>query len=237
MPYFDVEMGEASTDLWTCATGDGATFRCLRNLRETAGMSHPKLNFRLILVLAFAATANVGTAQVVAPQLATFNLTSGASLTLGQAASYTYTTTPGSNPTVSFVGMNLLDAQGHMYVMAQAGASGTLSTPTTNFWLNGSYSIDSVFVQDSAGYQAYFYPNGSILYPGGATGPSTTSLELSTLGFTLSGAPYSSITSLQLTSLTSSRSKRLKPLWPGFPSDRAACAAGSSDGFAVRRPG
>ena len=37
--------------------------------------------------------------------------------------------------------------------------------------------------------------------------------------------------------LTSSRSKRLKPLWPGFPSDRAACAAGSSDGFAVRRPG
>ena len=38
-------------------------------------------------------------------------------------------------------------------------------------------------------------------------------------------------------SLTSSRSKRLKPLWPGFPSDQAACAAGSSDGFAVRRPG
>jgi NCS1 family nucleobase:cation symporter-1 len=38
-------------------------------------------------------------------------------------------------------------------------------------------------------------------------------------------------------SLTSSRSKRLKPLWPGFPSGRAACAAGSSDGFAVRRPG
>ena len=37
--------------------------------------------------------------------------------------------------------------------------------------------------------------------------------------------------------LTSSRSKRLKPLWPGFPSDRAACAAGSSDGFAVRQPG
>ena len=36
--------------------------------------------------------------------------------------------------------------------------------------------------------------------------------------------------------LTSSRSA-MKPLWPGFPSERAACAAGSSDGFAVRRPG
>jgi len=37
--------------------------------------------------------------------------------------------------------------------------------------------------------------------------------------------------------LTSSRSKRLKPLWPGFPSEPAARAAGSSVGFAVRRPG
>ena len=38
-----------------------------------------------------------------------------------------------------------------------------------------------------------------------------------------------------LAQLTSSRSA-MKPLWPGFPSDQAACAAGSSDGFAVRRP-
>lgn len=153
--------------------------------------------------------AAVGSAQVIAPQLTALTLTSANPLTAGSDVSYDFTITPGSDPTVDGISMTLLDSQQHMYVLAATGASGSVFTPTSSFLLNGPYTIYVLGVLDSDNYQTGYTASGSITYTNGGTGPATTSLPFSSLGFMLTGAPYSSITSPLLTSFTLSSSANL----------------------------
>ena len=70
----------------------------------------------------------VGNAQT-APQLSSINLTSAATITAGSTVSYSFVVTPGTDPTINFVHVALLDPAGHQIDLdSPPGASGTLST-------------------------------------------------------------------------------------------------------------
>jgi hypothetical protein len=167
---------------------------------------HPR-NFRHLKLIFSAALAafGFGTANLsalTAPQLTSISLTTASSVSAGSSVSWNYTVQPGTNHTIEVVYIYLSDANGHVVdFLAIDQASGAIGGSTTQYWVNGAYTISQIQVEDESGIETNYDVHGNITYPNGGTGPSTTSLPLSTIGFTVTGGE-SSYTAPQLASIS-----------------------------------
>jgi hypothetical protein len=147
----------------------------------------------------------VGRAQVVAPQIASISLTSPSPLTAGSSISYSYSITIGTNPVQSVV-VKFTDPGGFQYTATSTdGAAGTISLPTSAAtWLNGSYVVNTIVVTDTAGFVAQYSSAGtsfSISYTYTETGATSSAIDPTSLGFTLTGG-QAAIIAPSLTSLS-----------------------------------
>jgi serralysin len=179
-----------------------------REIPDTHAMIPPLLSNRRHLKYAASAALlmlGLGCARLsaaVAPQLTSISLTSASSVTAGSAISWSYTVTPGTDPNIEEVAIYLLDPNGHeVSFLAIDQASGSLGGSSTQYWVNGAYAMSQIIVIDNSGHQTTYAPNGTITYSAGATGPSTTSLPFSTIGFTITGGA-SANTAPQLASIS-----------------------------------
>jgi hypothetical protein len=137
-----------------------------------------------------------------APQLASISRTSASSIAAGAAVSYSFIITPGTTSTISFIDVNLQDSSGHSIDILQSGqASGTVSGATSAAWLNGSYTVAFIQIQDTAGIRTMYSSNGTISYPFGGTGPTTGAPSFTGLGFSLTGG-VGTIVAPQLSSIS-----------------------------------
>jgi hypothetical protein len=175
--------------------------------------SHP-LHYRQLNLIVSAALAvfGLGTAKLsaaTAPQLTSISLTSSSSVTAGSTVSWDYTVQPGTATNIEEVAIYFSDPNGHVAdFLAIDQASGSLEGSTTQYWVNGAYTVEEIKVVDESGIETNYDAEGHITYPNGGTGPSTTSLSLSTIGFTLSGG-VSSNTAPQLASISLASSATL----------------------------
>jgi hypothetical protein len=135
--------------------------------------------------------------------------TSSSTLNAGGTLSYSFVITPGTTSTINVIDLTIQDSSGHTIDVQQTGlTSGTASVASTASWLNGSYTVTQILVQDTQGIRSVYLPNGTISYPFGGTGPSSSSISFSSLGFSLTGgispgtAPMISVQPVSQTVLT-----------------------------------
>jgi hypothetical protein len=167
------------------------------------------MKWTVAAALAMFALCTARLSAATAPQLTSISLTSSSTITAGSSASWSFVVQPGTDPNIEEVAIYVSDPNGHEYsFLAIDQTSGTINGATTQYWVNGAYTIEEIQVVDESGIETNYDSAGNITYPNGGSGPSTTSLPISTLGFTLTGGA-SSDTAPQLASISLASSTTL----------------------------
>jgi hypothetical protein len=154
----------------------------------------------------FVLSAGAGLSDT-APQLTAITLTSGSSLSAGSELTYTFSVTPGTYP-ISFVVLSVNDPNGHQYSIRGDFYNGSMNSPTTQYWVNGNYTVTDIDVYD--GHANTDYPmNGAVTNSGAETFVATNPVT-SSLNFAITGGA-DSITGPSITAFTPLQSNLFRP--------------------------
>jgi VCBS repeat protein len=156
----------------------------------------------------FLVSAQAGHSQVTAPQVTAIALTSPSPLSAGADLTYTFSVTTGTYPIIS-IAIDVVDPNGYDYLIAGNLYGGTISYPTSTYWVNGGYTVSDIHINDGHSDTEYD-SNGSVTNSAGETVGTTNPLT-SALDFTLNGGAIS-ITGATVTAFTPLESNSLRAI-------------------------